>query len=411
MERMPKLTKTLVERLAPRADRYVIWDDLQPGLGVVVQPSGRRSFIFKYRVGGGRRSLMRKPVIGQYGPVTVDQARAVARKWGALVVQGGDPSGERIAHRAADTVAQFCDRWLEDHARPHKKPKSVAQDEWLMERVIKPELGTRKMQDVTTAEVVRLVAKLRDRPTVGNRTRALLHTMFKHAALWGIRSLDQVNPVQNVQRYPERRRRRFLSFEELKRLGDTLAAVEHDASEPWQAVAAIRLLLLTGCRKSEILTAEWAWLDREQALLALPDSKTGAKVVYLSAPAMALLASLPSTPRPAGHNGGPALAEARHVLPSARREDQPFDGLWHCWTRIRTAAGLADVRLHDLRHTFGSHGVNLGMGLPLIGGLLGHTQPETTQRYAHLAAAPVREAGERIAAAIAAALAAGTRAQ
>jgi integrase len=224
------------------------------------------------------------------------------------------------------------------------------------------------------------------------------------------------NPVRGIRRYPSRKAERFLSSAELKALGDVLTAAEKAWSAyqtslaTWHAggctgprpkasnevvtptvVAAIRLLLFTGCRKSEILTLKWAHVDFERSCLRLPDSKTGSKVVLLGAPALLLLDSLPRT------------ADNPHVLPGAKSGGH-LVGLPKAWERVREASGLTDVRLHDLRHSFASAGAAVGDSLLIIGKLLGHRDAKTTARYAHLADHPLKAAADRISSAIAGAM-------
>jgi integrase len=285
---------------------------------------------------------------------------------------------------------------LSDHARPKKSARSAEEDEWLLEKYILPKLGTRKMVDLSAADVARVVHALAATPALANRVRALLSKMLSLAMVWGVRS-DPVNPARAVEKFPERSRERYLSGDEVARLGQALAEAEKSASEPWQAIAAIRLLLFTGCRRGEVLGLRWDYIDNDNGVILLPASKTGQKTIYLTAPVLSILCDLQRKPN------NPWILPSRLAV-----NDRPFDGVGHVWLRIRTAAQLDGVRLHDLRHTFASKGVNIGLGLPLIGGLLGHALPTTTAKYAHLAADPTRKAGERIAARLASELAGST---
>jgi integrase len=392
---MPTLTDTLVRSLEPRDSGYIVWDDRLTGFGVRVMPSGSRSFLVRYRAGGGgRRAPDRKMSLGSCGRMATSQAREIARRALADVVRGADPAAERQRHRRAPTFGEFAERYLAEHARPRKKARSAVEDKRQLERLVLPTFGQFKLADIRTSHVARLLAGMSDRPIAANRVRSLLHTIFGRAIAWN--EMAGPNPVTPVDRYPERRRERFLSAEELHRLSHTLTAAEQDAAEPWQAIAAIRLLIFTGCRRSEILTLKWSYIDPSRGIARLPDSKTGAKTIHLFAPALAVLSAVPRRDR------------CDWVLPSDRRADQPFDGIGRVWKRTAAATGLRGVRLHDLRHTFASHGVALGFGLPLIGALLGHTQASTTQRYAHLADDPIRAAGARIASELSGAMTAPT---
>jgi integrase len=214
--------------------------------------------------------------------------------------------------------------------------------------------------------------------------------MMNLAETWGIRGKHN-NPCEDIQRYPEHKRERFLSPTELHRLGQALTAAELNETETSYAIAAFRILLLTGCRLSEIQCLEWRYVDLQQKELRLPDSKTGAKTVHLGDAAVALVEALPHV-------------EDNPYVIVGKKEKTRLTDLQHPWRRIRKTAGLNDVRIHDLRHTFASGGLLVGEGLAMIGKLLGHTQVQTTARYAHLAADPVKQAATKISDSLALAL-------
>ena len=214
--------------------------------------------------------------------------------------------------------------------------------------------------------------------------------MFNLAEMWGLRS-DGSNPRKHIKKYPEEKRERFLSPAELRRVGEVLREIEQEAIELPSSIAAVRLLMLTGCRLGEIMTLQWEYVDIPGKALRLPDLKTGAKVVHLGQPAVEVLLKIDR------HEDNPWVIAG--TLPGGRLSDlQPF------WQRVRARAGLKDVRIHDLRHTFASTAVASGQGLPMIGKLLGHTQVQTTARYAHLAADPIKNAADQVASEIAASL-------
>jgi len=377
---MAKLTKRFVENITPRPSGETLeWDDQLPGFGIRVWPSGKRVYVLKYRTNDGRQ---RKATIGQHGPLTTEQARRLALKWLSEAKHGGDPAGEHSEARRAPTFVQLAERYLSEHARVKKKPRSVKSDEDLLRLHILPKLGRHKVASVTRAEVTRLHHSMRGTPGAANRTIALLSKMFNLAEKWGL-CPDGSNPCRHVERYRERKFERFLSEVELARLGEALAKAEANKTELPSVITAIRLLLFTGCRLSEILTLRWKHVDLEAQCLRLPDSKTGAKTIYLSPPALEVLAGIER------ETGNPYVIEG--AKPGAH-----LVNLRKPWHRIRASVELDDVRIHDLRHSFASVAVAGGLSLPIIGALLGHTQPQTTARYAHLAADPLRQANDII---------------
>lgn len=409
---MAKITKSVVEKLAPGERDVFAWDGELRGFGIRVKPSGMRSYFVQYRNCHGRSKRL---TIGLHGRLTAEEARREARLILAEVEKGGDPAEARQTYRNAPTMTDLCDRYLAEHAREHKKASSVAADERNVRNHILPVLGSLKVASVTRADVDRLkravkegktarreslgprrTLDVRGGPGAANRVLALLSKMMNLAEKWGVRP-DGSNPCRHIDKFRENRRERFLSANEMARLAEVLAEAERTATELPSAITAIRLLILTGCRRMEILTLRWEHVDFDGARLRLPDSKTGAKVVHLNAPALAVLA--------AGDRDEDNPWVVRGVKP-----DTHLVGLQNSWERIRAKAGLDDVRLHDLRHSFASVAVAMGEGLPMIGKLLGHTQTQTTARYAHLAADPVRAANERIGAAIAGMMA-GTSAE
>lgn len=376
-----RLTKTRVERIQPEPGTDVLrWDDALPSFGVRVKPSGVRSYIVQYRNRAGRS---RRITIGRHGLFTLEQARKAARRVLLAAADGQDPAEARVEKRPTLTIADLGERYLEEHARPKKKPSSVKADLCNLKNHILPTLSRREIADVSRTDVARLHHSMRGIPGGANRTLALLSKMFNLAELWGLRP-DGTNPCRHVERYRERKIQRFLSDEELARLGNALERAERDDLASCSAIAAIRLLIFTGCRSSEILGLRWEHVDQQRNLLRLPDSKTGARIVPLNAPALAVLSQLET-------NGFP------WVLPG-RRHRSHLVNLSKPWDSIRKLARLHGLRLHDLRHSFASVGASSGLGLPIIGKLLGHTQAATTQRYAHLADGPLRKASEAIAA-------------
>jgi integrase len=385
-----RLTKRAIDALKPQAHRHTAWDASLRGFGVRINADGTKTYVLKYRAGGRQRWF----TIGRHGALTPDQARGLAKRVLGAVAHGKDPATERMRERQIGTVAELAERFLVEHAEAKRKPATAKEYRRMVHEHALPSLGRLRVPDVTRADVARLHHAMRDTPYQANRVLAVLSKMFGWAEARGLRP-DGTNPCRQVERYPEQKRERFLSNDELARLGAVLAKAERDGSEMPSAIAAIRLLVLTGARLGEILNLRWEYVDFEHGCLRLPTSKTGAKTIPLGAPALALLAELP---RFEGHP---------YVLPGIK-EKSPLVGLQNVWERIRKRAGLEDVRLHDLRHSFASIGAGVGLSLPLIGALLGHKQPATTARYAHLAPDPVKAAADRIASQVAAALSGAT---
>ncbi len=396
-----KITKRTVDSCEPREQRYTVWDTTLRGFGVRVNSDGSKSYVVKYLIDGRQRWY----TIGRHGALTPDEARTEAQDILGKAAKGIDPAKTKAEERAASTVAELCDRYLADGCAT-KKPSTLATDRGRIERHIKPLLGHRRVKDVTAGDVRRFLNDVANGKTAADvktgphgraivgggkgaatRTVGLLGGIFSFAVEEGLRS---DNPVRGVKRFPDKKGERFLSLEEMARLGDALAAAEEDGRNPL-AIAGIRLLMLTGCRKSEVLTLQWEHVDMERGCLRLPDSKTGEKVVPLGAPALELLDTLPRL------EGNP------YVL-WGEKKGAHLVGLPRVWARIRARANLDGVRLHDLRHSFASVGAGAGMGLPIVGKLLGHRDPKTTARYAHVADDPAKAAADRIASTISGAM-------
>jgi integrase len=302
---------------------------------------------------------------------------------------GLDPAAARSKAHGL-TVGDLADRFITVHAKTKKKPSSRVADERNLRLHIRPALGRKLVTEVARADIQKLHHDMRETPGAANRCLALLSTMFNLAEKWGLRT-DATNPVRHVERYPEKKMERFLSAEELARLGVVLAETERTSSESPMAVAAIRLLIFTGARKGEILGLRWDEINTEDATARLADSKTGAKTLFLSAPALEVISNLPRV------EGNPYVMAGKKPGAQFVNVDTP-------WFRIRARAGLDDVRIHDLRHSFASMAAADGLSLPTIGALLGHTQAATTQRYAHLAADPLKQASDLIGRRMAAAM-------
>lgn len=383
---MPKLTKRAVEATETRASEYFVWDDDVPGFGLRVLPSGRKGYVVQYRA--GRRS--RRISLGPSTVLTCEQARTRAITVVAAARNGEDPAAKRDADREAITVSELAERFDREHISVRLKETTAKGYRRMVERVILPALGSHRVTEVTRADIAKLHHDMRHIPYDANRCIEIISKMFNLAEMWGLRP-DGSNPRKHLKKYPEEKRERFLSAAELRRVGEVLREMEDEGVELASAIAATRLLILTGCRLGEIMRLKWEYVDFHHSALHLPDSKTGAKTVHLGQPAADVLKSI-------AHIEGNSWVITGTVWGAPLYDLQPF------WQRVRARAGLKDVRIHDLRHTFASTAVAAGHGLPMIGKLLGHTQVQTTARYAHLGVEPVKIAADAVSSQLAASL-------
>ncbi len=418
--RRTKITLEVVKRLAPGE---IFWDSEVSGFAVRCQREAK-VYCLKYRIGGRQRWF----TIGRHGsPWTPDMARQEAKKILGLVVSGKDPAADKSAGRLAHTVKELGDKFLKDHVKVKRKARTAEGYQDILERIVYPKIGARRAADITRADIQKIHNDLAKTPYMANRVIAVLSKLFSLAEMWGDRA-DGTNPCRHVEKFREASRERFLSAKELKNLGAALRDVEarlsksqyllaeieaakknndvdsvarlraeHKALEPVisaPAIAAIRLLILTGARLGEILTLRWDAVNMAIGVARLTDSKTGAKTLQLPPPAIDLLKGILQV------KGNP------YVITGSKK-DEHLVNLQKPWREVRRIAGLDDLRIHDLRHAFASIAASSGMGLLLIGKMLGHTQPQTTARYAHLANDPVAAAAATVAESISAAMAIG----
>ena len=416
-ERNVRITKRVVDSLEPSGTRYVLWDAELKGFGLRVTRNGVKTYVVRYRAGGGRTGTLRQLTLGRHGALTPDEARKLAKQALGAVSGGEDPALEVATKRAAPTLGEVCQAFLDEHIDVKRKLTTAENYRGIIDRYVLTDLGSRKAVEITPNEIARIHIKMKTIPIQANRTLAVIGSIYSFA---GKRRLVPrgTNPAAGLEKYRERGRERFLTNDELARLGETIRLAE-TIGLPWDvdetkitakhapkpenrrtiidahAAAAIRLLLLTGCRLREILYLRWSEVDWDRGLLLLPDSKVGRRYVVLNAPALALLEELPRM-------GVFVIASAS----AGTLDEKPRPDLKKAWTSVSKHAELTGVRLHDLRHTHASIGAGAGLGLPIIGKLLGHSQASTTQRYAHLDADPLRRASDRIGDEIAAAMAA-----
>lgn len=378
--------RTIDEAVYEGPGSCYLWDTELAAFGLRIYPTGRKSFVVSYWNRGRRRFF----VLGQYGKMTLHQARDAALEVFLRVRRGEDPAGDRQTARRAPSMTDLADRHVREHSEVKKKPKNAKRDRTAWDRLILPKLGHRKVKDVTRADVAKLMNGLADTPAMANKVLSLLSKAFNLAEIWGWRH-EGTNPCRHVGRYQEDSRERYLSQSELSRLGQTLAEAETSWGTSPYAITAIRLLILTGCRSAEILKLRWEDVDFERRCLHLPDSKTGKRHVVLNTQAQQILNDLERLP------------DNPHVIPGPKPGSHRAT-LQNTWTRVRREADIADVRIHDLRHTYASYGVNGGQSLAMVGKLLGHRKVQTTMRYTHLADDPLRQAAESIGAELTAGL-------
>ena len=377
---MAKITRRTDDALVGQERERVVWDDDLKGFGVRVHPTGRKVYIVKTRY----RGRVIKMTIGPHGAVTPSYARVRAAEIITDARAGKNPTGRNAD---APTMTALGKRFLKEYVSTHCKPSTAEEYRRSVKLFIDPRIGRYRVPDIQRSDIAALHHDMRDTPYQANRTLGVLSKMFNLAELWDLRP-DGSNPCRHVKRFREEKRERFLSDVEYQRLGAALKEIVVDGSVTTSAIAAVRLLMLTGCRLSEIQKLRWEHVDLEAGELRLPDTKTGAKVVYLGDPAIAVLERIDR------RDGNPWVI-------AGRKPGSHLTDLQHPWRRIRARAELDDVRIHDLRHSFASGGLLVGEGLPMIGKLLGHTQVQTTARYAHLANDPVKSAANRIASRIA----------
>ncbi len=394
-----KITKRSVEKLQKGE---AIWDTEIPGFGCRFQARGRRGYVYKFTYAG--RQVWHS--IGLHGaPWTPDQAREEAKRLAGKVSSGENPARARAERRRLLSLQDLAERFMAEHVATKDKASTAREYQRLFDRIVIPRLGRHRIDTVSRVDVAQLHHDLSPTPYQANRVLSVISKMMSWAEKHGMRP-DGGNPCRHIEKYPESRRERFLFVSELKRLGEVLSEAEvawrnhakaaHETQQgrmrnpkpaknlvSLTAIAAIRLLTLTGARLSEILELTWDEVDLERGILRLADSKTGAKPIYLNSPALDMLSTLPR------------IEDNKYVLPG-QKSGSHLVNLQKPWRIIRARAALDDVRLHDLRHSYASVAAGLGQSLVVIGKLLGHTQSQTTARYAHLAQDPVRKAADDV---------------
>ena len=377
------ISKRMVEALEVDRDT-IFWDRELSGFGVRAYASGKKVYIVQARAKGKSKRV----TVGRHGVLTAEQARQRAAQMITRIKAGEEvsPSNSEAPRPEGPTVAELAERYLTEHVAVRCKPRTVELCRLLLKNHILPTLGDVPIEAVERKQIADLHFRLRDRPAAANHVVAVLSRMFNRAEAWELVP-EGTNPCRAFPKYKTRKHERFLTEEEFRRLGRVLAEAADEGGASKYAVAALRLLMLTGCRRGEILRLRWTDVDLEAKVLHLADSKTGPRAVPLSPAAARLLSDLPR------------VADNPWVIVGKKRGTH-LRNLNQSWDIIRRRAGLEDVRLHDLRHSWASRALALGESLPMIGRLLGHTQVETTARYAHLARDSVKESAAKVAASI-----------
>jgi integrase len=396
-EKAKPFNEKSIAKLAPKTDRYFAFDPALPGFGVRVFPSRVKTFVYFYRRGARKRMA----TLGHVGRVTLDQARRDAKGMLGLVASGKDPLAAKDAARGANSVKEAITTWLTEYVAVRRKA-STERLYRLAEGHITRTLGSIPVDQLTTNDVARLHGRLKATPYLANRVLATLSSLMTWCERQGYRS-PGANPCRGIEKYPEHGHDRYLTADEYARLGKALRDAELTGAVSLPAVTAIRLLLLTGCRPSEVLTLEWSAVDLKAAVLRLPDSKTGERTIQLPPDAVRLLKRWPR------HIGSSFVfpGTGRGVPGSGRgKRGEHLINLAKPWKALQEAAKLDDVRLYDAcRHSFASVAISKhGHALSVVGELLGHSQAATTKRYTHLhdeaAKTAVRQIGGTIAAAL-----------
>lgn len=366
---MALLSNALIQTAQSDKRERVLWDDRVSGFGVRVKPSGVASFLIQYRNENGRS---RRLTLGKFGVLSVSEARDLARRKLGEAAAGDDPARAREQRRDEITINALADRFMREHCARRCKPSTRRAYEWILKKLIRPAIGSRRLSDLHRSDVIRFHQSLAETPYNANRALQLLKSMLARARHWELVE-ESFDPARGVALFHEKKRERFLSDAELARLMTTIETMKRDGAIMRSAHDALFLLIFTGCRVGEILTLRWEQVDFDRRILSLPRHKTdqkGTKRLPLSPQALAFLAGIPKG------EGSPFVCPGRdggHLV-----------NLQKPWRRVREYADLGALRLHDLRHTFASLALSQGAPLAVIGGLLGHETHQSTARYAHL---------------------------
>ena len=378
-----KLTKSAVDAAQPQAQAIELRDTLVPGFLCKITPAGRKVFMLQYRTNAGER---RKPALGLFGELTVEQARSLAQEWLAQVRRGGDPAADKAEARQAPTVEELCKKFMEDYSKKRNKPSTRVGYQGVIDRCIIPLLGRKKVHDVKRPDVAGLMEKLSYKQTEANKAFNILRKMFNMAEVWGYRP-DGTNPCRHVPMFPAGKSTHLISDDDMGKLFRQLDKIEVEGLENYVIPLAIRLQFEFAARRSEIVTLEWEWVDLENRRVVWPDSKTGGMSKPMSEEAYRLLSTAPR------QEGNP------YVLPSPRHPAQHLTTgeYYGGWCRVLKAAGATHVGTHGIRHRSATDIANSGIPVKVGMALTAHKTVVMFMRYVHTEDDPVREAAELVA--------------
>lgn len=377
-----KLTKTVVERATPEKSAYELRDTITPGFLCKVTPKGRRVFMLSYRTNAGDK---RKPAIGRFGELTVDQARSIAQEWMAEVRRGKDPSAAKHAARRALSIKELCDKFIDDYSVPKNRPSTVDGNRKTIKCHIIPAFGNLKARDITRPDVAELIARMKGTPTAANHVLSLLRKMFNMAEVWGIRE-DGSNPCRHVPKYPEGRRTRLITDDELIRIFGYMDKADGEGLEHPFITLAVRLQFTFAARMSEIINLEWAWVDFAKRRVCWPDSKTGEISKPMSEDALSLL------------NSAETRGLSDYVIPSPFDSRKPMPPYTYAkgWARILKNAEVPHLGTHGIRHRATTDIANSGVPIKVGMQLTAHKTVAQFMRYVHTEDDPVRAAAELV---------------
>lgn len=378
-----KLTKSVVDAAQAKTCDVELRDTTVPGFLCKVTPTGRKVFMLQYRTNSGVR---RKPALGQFGELTVEQARSLAQDWLAEVRRGGDPGHVKVEARRAPTVKELCTRFMEDHSKVRNKPSTQKSYQYQIDSYIAPAFGSKKAHEVTRHDITALMKRMEKSPTQANRVLSCLRKMFNLAELWGYRP-DGSNPCRHVPKFPEKGSTRLITDEQMVKLFAYLNRAEAEELEHPTYLLAIRLQFEFAARMSEILLLQWDWLDLPNSRVVWPDSKTGDMSKPLSAEARRLLENAP-------HYG-----KSPYICPATTNHDKPLstNAYYSAWRRILKRAGVPHVGTHGIRHRSATDIANSGIPVKVGMALTAHKTVAMFMRYVHTEDDPVRKAAELVA--------------